>query len=226
MPRIAASIVFTASSSPLRNAVVVTGDDGTVLSVSRGNPSFEEMAGVQYYSGILVPGFADVMCGEAPDPGWLLSRGVRVAGAESLPAGLSGRQVISGKPGEPVRVDWQNRYGGQVGFLVYGSRENFDLLFGEGHGEGLLLWGGQDLPVLAGYGGRDLLQVMYSLQESGCCKLPELLTMASLNGALATGYGDTAGSIEPGKKSGLNIIEGADLHNMKLLPGSRLRRLV
>jgi cytosine/adenosine deaminase-related metal-dependent hydrolase len=37
---------------------------------------------------------------------------------------------------------------------------------------------------------------------------------------------DTLGSIEPGKKPGLLLIEGMDLAEMRLLPHSRVRRLL
>lgn len=233
MPRIAASIVFPASSLPRRNGVVTTDADGTVVSVSKGSPSFGEMAGVQYYSGILVPGFVDVMCGGAPDPAWLLTRGVRVAGTTAVPPGASGPAKGSkghpdggsGHAGDTLQLSWQGRYGGVVDFLVFRQMIQFDRRFSKGPAEGVLLRGETDKPVLAGYGKKDLLSVMLELQESHGYKLPDLLAMATVNGAYAAGYGSVAGSIEPGRNPGLNIIEGADLQQMKLLPGSRLRRL-
>ncbi|TVR68172.1 MAG: hypothetical protein EA408_13820 [Marinilabiliales bacterium] len=210
MPRIAASIVFPVSSPPRRNAVVEVDGDGTVVSVSRGSPGFDEIAGVQYYSGILVPGLVDVMCGEKVDGDWLLTRGVRVAGTTVA----------------PERNLWQGRYGGCVSYAVYSDMNSFEKLFRQGSGTGVLLWGEPGLPVLAGYGRMDLLQVMTGLQQFRReYELTELISMATLNGALATGFDGEAGTIEPGKRSGLNIIEGADLQRMRLLQGSRLRRI-
>ncbi len=210
MPRIAASIVFPVSSPPRRNAVVEVDGDGTVVSVSRGSPGFDEIAGVQYYSGILVPGLVDVMCGERVDGDWLMTRGVRVAGTTVT----------------PDKKLWQGRYGGTVSFAVYDDVNSFGELFREGPDAGVLLWGEPGTPVLAGYGRMDMLQVMTGLQQ---CRreyeLTELLAMATLNGALATGFDGVAGTIEPGKNCGLNIIEGADLQRMRLLQGSRLRRI-
>ncbi len=56
--------------------------------------------------------------------------------------------------------------------------------------------------------------------------LTELVKWASLNGALALKTEDFSGSFHPGKKPGINLITGADLHNLKLTRRSKLRRLI
>jgi len=56
--------------------------------------------------------------------------------------------------------------------------------------------------------------------------LETLIKWATLNGAAALSESEWAGSIEPGKKPGLVLIENADLQNLKLLPESRARRLL
>ncbi|HNW50475.1 MAG TPA: amidohydrolase family protein [Prolixibacteraceae bacterium] len=56
--------------------------------------------------------------------------------------------------------------------------------------------------------------------------LEELLTWACVNGAAALRISDWAGSIEVGKKPGINLIGGADLRQMKLMPGAKVRRMV
>jgi cytosine/adenosine deaminase-related metal-dependent hydrolase len=53
-----------------------------------------------------------------------------------------------------------------------------------------------------------------------------LVSWATINGAKALGEQDVYGSIEPGKKPGLLLIENVDLQNMRLLPGSTVRRLI
>jgi len=54
----------------------------------------------------------------------------------------------------------------------------------------------------------------------------ELIRWATLNGARALNCDDILGSIEPGKRPGLLLVEPFDLQNMRLLPGSRVRRLL
>jgi len=56
--------------------------------------------------------------------------------------------------------------------------------------------------------------------------LETLIEWATLNGAAALSESEWAGSIEPGKKPGLVLIENADLQNLRLLPESRARRLL
>jgi len=56
--------------------------------------------------------------------------------------------------------------------------------------------------------------------------LDEIIRWGTINGARALKMEDTAGSIEPGKKPGLLLIETADLTSLRLLPGSRVHRLL
>lgn len=60
----------------------------------------------------------------------------------------------------------------------------------------------------------------------GDVPLNELLTWATLNGAMAMGLDSRLGSIEVGKAPGLVILEEADLHNMRLTEESKTRRIV
>lgn len=53
----------------------------------------------------------------------------------------------------------------------------------------------------------------------------EIIRWGTINGARALGCDDILGSIEPGKRPGLLLAEHIDLQNMRLLPGSRVRRL-
>ena len=56
--------------------------------------------------------------------------------------------------------------------------------------------------------------------------IENLVMWATINGARALGKQDVYGSIEPGKKPGLLLIENVDLQNMKLLPESFVSRLI
>ncbi|MDD4143081.1 MAG: amidohydrolase family protein [Prolixibacteraceae bacterium] len=54
----------------------------------------------------------------------------------------------------------------------------------------------------------------------------ELVRWASLNGARALQVENFSGSLDPGKKPGINLITGADLQNIKLTAKSKIRRLI
>lgn len=56
--------------------------------------------------------------------------------------------------------------------------------------------------------------------------LEEIVRWGTANGARALKMDDTLGSIEPGKRPGLLLVEPVDLVNMRLLPESRVRRLL
>jgi cytosine/adenosine deaminase-related metal-dependent hydrolase len=56
-------------------------------------------------------------------------------------------------------------------------------------------------------------------------KLEELISWATINGARALAS-DEFGSIEPGKKPGLLVLENVDFANMKLLPETSVTRLI
>ena len=56
--------------------------------------------------------------------------------------------------------------------------------------------------------------------------LDEIVTWATHNGAEALEMSNWAGTIEPGKKPGINLITGMDLKHLQLLPQSKVKRLI
>jgi len=56
--------------------------------------------------------------------------------------------------------------------------------------------------------------------------LEEIVIWATRNGAEALGIQEWAGTIEKGKRPGINLISGLDLHKLQLLPQSKVKRLI
>ena len=54
----------------------------------------------------------------------------------------------------------------------------------------------------------------------------EIVIWATRNGAEALEMDNWAGTIEIGKKPGINLITGLDLQHFALLPSSKVKRLV
>ena len=62
MRKITANIIYPVSSAPITNAYLVIDDDGSIVDICRYSSNSEEIAGLEYYSGILVPGFINAHC--------------------------------------------------------------------------------------------------------------------------------------------------------------------
>jgi len=56
--------------------------------------------------------------------------------------------------------------------------------------------------------------------------LSEIVTWATANGAKALEMDSWAGTIEIGKRPGINLITGMDLHQLRFQPQSRIRKLI
>jgi len=62
MRKIAANIIYPVTSAPLKDAYLVIDDDGKIADLVRYERNKKEIAGLEYYSGILIPGFVNSHC--------------------------------------------------------------------------------------------------------------------------------------------------------------------
>ncbi len=62
MKRFAAQYIITNSGPPLKRAVINTSDDGTILSVEDTSGDLKEKHSVEFYNGIIIPGFVNCHC--------------------------------------------------------------------------------------------------------------------------------------------------------------------
>ncbi len=62
MRKIAATYIYPLNRPPVKNGILTCTADGTIADISAGSEKFTEQAGVEYYSGILVPGFVNAHC--------------------------------------------------------------------------------------------------------------------------------------------------------------------
>ena len=62
MRKIAATYVFPGTTSPIKNGILVCDDEGKIIDILDRGDSFREEAGVEFYSGILTPGFVNAHC--------------------------------------------------------------------------------------------------------------------------------------------------------------------
>ena len=62
MRKIAATYIFPVNQSPIKNGILTCAPDGTIVEISGNNEKLTEQSGLEYYSGILVPGFVNTHC--------------------------------------------------------------------------------------------------------------------------------------------------------------------
>ncbi len=62
MRKIAATYIFTGIKPPIKNGILTCKTDGTILDISGNNGKITEQSGLEFYNGILVPGFVNTHC--------------------------------------------------------------------------------------------------------------------------------------------------------------------
>jgi len=60
--KIAATYIFPVNQPPIKNGILTCALDGTIVEISQDNEKLTEQPGLEYYSGILVPGFVNTHC--------------------------------------------------------------------------------------------------------------------------------------------------------------------
>jgi aminodeoxyfutalosine deaminase len=62
MKSFSAQYIITNSGPPLKRAVITTDDDGTILTISDTGGNLEEKQSIEFYNGIIIPGFVNCHC--------------------------------------------------------------------------------------------------------------------------------------------------------------------
>jgi cytosine/adenosine deaminase-related metal-dependent hydrolase len=62
MKRFSSRFIFTNSGKPLKRGIVTVHDDGTIMRVEDYGDSSEEESAVEFYNGIIIPGFVNCHC--------------------------------------------------------------------------------------------------------------------------------------------------------------------
>jgi cytosine/adenosine deaminase-related metal-dependent hydrolase len=60
--KIAATYIFPGNRPPVKNGILTCKPDGTIVGLSGNNEMITEQSGLEFYSGILVPGFVNTHC--------------------------------------------------------------------------------------------------------------------------------------------------------------------
>jgi len=60
--KIAATYIFPGNHPPIKNGILTCSPDGTIVEISGSNEKITEQSGLEFYSGILAPGFVNTHC--------------------------------------------------------------------------------------------------------------------------------------------------------------------
>jgi aminodeoxyfutalosine deaminase len=60
--KIAATYIFPCNRPPIKNGIIICESDGTLIEIIDNKGELKEEAGLEFYSGILVPGFVNTHC--------------------------------------------------------------------------------------------------------------------------------------------------------------------
>ncbi len=60
--KLAAHYIIPGNGEPIKNGIVTLDDSGKVMEVSQTNQNLQEISGLEFYSGILIPGFVNAHC--------------------------------------------------------------------------------------------------------------------------------------------------------------------
>lgn len=84
MRKISATYIFPGNKPPLKNGILICDDDGKILKLTDTGGQLTEQAGLEYYSGILMPGFINANHHAEPPPS-IVGRGTnRLAQKQQL----------------------------------------------------------------------------------------------------------------------------------------------
>jgi len=228
MKSLSAQYVITNTGRPLKRAVITTEDDGTIISIEDTTGALSEKHSTEFYNGIIVPGFVNSHCHLELShlKGHTSKKESRICYLNLLEVFRLDPEKANRRIADIIRQlkKRENLYWclcPNSNIYIENSIPPLKLLIEEGC-EFII---GTD--SLASNANLSILEELKTLQLNWPdVPIEDLVSWATINGARALGEQEQFGSIEPGKKPGLLLIENVDLQNMRLLPESFVRRLI
>ncbi len=250
MRKISASYIISNVGVPLKNGILVLNDDNSVFDLIDRKGSTKEIQDLEYYSGVLVPGFVDVFTflswpgmsvlqvntrkllglelGESADTSTiqrainqLEAYGTKGA-ADFFPTKLSENLKVNSK------ISFKDISDVSVDYLNALDNEIPYSTLGQLFPNNI----SSDKAFCIGTGSLSshlklsVFDELKFLQDfNASLSLEQLVRWASINGAKALGF-DHLGSFETGKKPGVNLITSIDYDNFCLKADSKLKVIV
>ena len=200
MRRIAATYIFPISQAPIKNGILVCEDNGTVVEIIKPKGEFREGAGIEFYSGILVPGF--VALNDTLQN--LTKIQNRKVWARGIAAVADIRKLI----------------------YVIAERNACDFLKLNAVGLKNVLPSNLVISENDLESASFLTEWIVFQGKHQHTKLTDLLKSLSLDAAINIGLEEQFGSFDSGKRPGINLLSGIDYQQMKLTSNFKIKRLL
>lgn len=204
MRKIAATYIFSLCGAPVKNGILVCNDNGSIVEVIDRGESFREEAGVEFYSGILVPGFIGIGR-DFQNQNKITNRKYWANGFALLASIAKNTCVVC------ARNEFKEQ---PLANLVEREKDTSPIDL-------------QDLTSFAEASeSGSLLNYFIRLQEEENLEITEILKKVSLHISELVGLDNRYGSFQPGKQPGVNLISGIDFKHMKFTVNTKVKRLL
>ena len=263
MRKITANYIFPVCSDPLRNGIIVLNDENRIIDIIDTKNNFKEIANLEYYSGVIIPGFVDAFsllsysnftanefteCIQGnfnENVHSLLAD--KTADLGSVQRGINHLEAFGSKAAADIFPHIESRAAkerSKIHFADFDRELNYQLPDENVAANAFLLVNrftteasNIQLEVTHNYcigtgslGTHQKLSVFdelkYIQQKFPQLSVWELIKWGSLNSAKFLQIDNEFGSLEIGKKPGLNIISGIDFTSEKLTSQSLLQVLI
>jgi hypothetical protein len=247
MRKISATFIYTLTGPPLKNGIVVADSKGIIKEVIDTGGIVSEISGLEFYSGLLAPGFVNALCyiklshfdvKIQSGIGYSLEETARLRNTDNE----ASHSPIPDLPGTNKLFLIKNRY------LSSNELKNLEelrlknkpylilcpksILSIENHLPDIKLLQNSGFPIcigthsLASKQNQSMMEELKAIQQNCPVPIDVLLTWSCKNGAEALGINNWAGTIEVGKSPGINLISGVNWKQLFLTPNSKIKKLL
>ncbi len=219
--KISSRYIYTSKGEVLENGIVIVNNEGIIVDLINTNGCILEEEGLEYYSGIICPGFIisckNLLLNDAKEARqldlFLFKRGIVSVGDFSFKNNIKyyndGNKVIY----QDVSSIFESSTFTQNEIVKHNSE-----------GENIYCLGFSSNYSVNSF---SLKSILSDLLESGIINsFNDIVELLCVKGAKYLGIEESYGTIEKGKKPGLNLISGLNLSNIKSTSDLLLKKLL
>lgn len=219
--KISARYIFTSEKEILENGIIVTNEEGVIFDIVNKNDQIKEEEGLEYYSGIICPGFIY---------SFNSLKFVNSLEARQNDLFLFNSGIVA--VGDYSYQDNINYYKQGTKILYQDITSGFNFFHHPGKCILTHEHDGEIISCIAAGINSDKKYlspktIIIDLLESGTTdNFNNIVEMFCVNGAKFLGIDDSYGSFKKGKKPGINLITGLNIYNLKDTINIKVKKLL